>query len=146
MTEKYFVDTNVLVYARDAAVGEKQRRASEWLDYLWRNLNGRVSFQVLQEFYVTVTRKLKPGMDERSAQKAVRRFLVWAPAVIDASVLEQAWTIQARYGLSFWDALVIGTALLQNCDRVLTEDLQDGQDFEGLLVTDPFAHQPGSLE
>lgn len=146
MTEKYFVDTNLLVYARDAAVREKQRRASEWLDYLWRNLNGRVSFQVLQEFYVTVTRKLKPGMDEPSAQKAVRRFLVWDPAVIDARVLEQAWTIQARYGLSFWDALVIGTALLQDCDRVLTEDLQDGQDFEGLLVANPFTHQPGSLE
>lgn len=145
MTERYFVDTNVLVYARDTAVGQKQHRASEWMEHLWRTQSGRVSFQVLQEFFVTVTRKLRPGMDFAEAQKAVRRLFAWDPASIDNAVLEQAWTIQARYDVSFWDALVIATALLQKCERLLTEDLQDGQDFEGLVVANPFRHEPSSL-
>ena len=71
MTELVFVDTNVLVYARDAAAGEKQSRAAAWMVYLWRGRTGRVSFQVLQEYYVTLTRKLKPGLHQEADRKSV---------------------------------------------------------------------------
>ncbi|MBI4539827.1 MAG: hypothetical protein HY704_10010 [Gemmatimonadetes bacterium] len=79
MTGLVFVDTNILVYSRDASEPEKQPRAMEWLELLWRSRRGRISVQVLEEYYVTVTGKLKPGMDRAVARSDVRAFEAWKP-------------------------------------------------------------------
>ncbi|HSB61572.1 MAG TPA: PIN domain-containing protein [Vicinamibacteria bacterium] len=144
MTGPVFVDTNVLVYTRDAAEAEKQARASAWMRHLWGSRRGRLSYQVLGEFYVTVTCKLKPGLAHEEARKDLRALMVWRPQTIDSEVLERAWILESRHSLSFWDALVVGAAQQSACAYLLTEDLQDGQSFDGLVVVNPFTHAPDS--
>jgi predicted nucleic acid-binding protein len=145
MAGSVFVDSNVLVYSRDASETEKQKQAMVWMDYLWRTRAGRLSFQVLQEFYVTVTAKLDPGMDRESARKDVRSFLAWRPIPVDAHILDGAWHIQDRCLLSFWDALIISAAQVADCRYLLSEDLQEEQMFDKLKVVNPFHTFPESL-
>jgi len=144
MTEPVFVDTNVLIYARDAAAGEKQSRAVRWMGHLWRAETGRVSVQVLQEYYVTVTRKLNPGLPEEEARKDVRDLMTWRPQAVGDAVLEGAWMIEDRFGLSFWDALIVAAAQVAGCRYLLTEDLQHGQELDGVVVQSPFLVDPAS--
>lgn len=140
-----FVDTNVLVYARDASEPEKQPVAMNWLEALWGAREGRISVQVLQEFYVTVTAKLDPGLPEDQARADVRRLHVWDPLSIDASLLEDAWQIQDRYSFALWDATIVAAARRLGCRHLLTEDLQADQDLDGVLVIDPFATRPAEI-
>jgi len=79
MSDNIFVDTNVLVYSRDLSEPEKQPQALAWMNHLWSTRTGRTGFQVLQEFYVTVTQKLVPGLDQESAREDVRSLLSWGP-------------------------------------------------------------------
>lgn len=137
-----FVDANVLVYARDASQATKQRDAAKWLDHLWRSGTGRVSTQVLSEFYVTVTRKLDPGMSVSDARADVRDLLTWRPLGITSELLAEAWHVQDRFQFSYWDALIVAAARETGCDRLLTEDLHDGQDLDGLVVVSPFGTSP----
>ena len=145
MTDRVFVDTNVLVYSRDSTEVEKQRQALEWLSYLWKERGGRLSSQVLQEYYVTVTEKLKPGLDTAAARADVRSLLAWGPLPVDARTIEGAWAIQDRYALSWWDALIVSAAQIADCRYLLSKDLQDGQEFGGLRVINPFSNSPVSL-
>jgi len=140
-----FVDTNVLVYARDASESEKQPLASAWLETLWESREGRLSTQVLQEYYVAVTRKLDPGLDRAQARTDVRALEAWRPLDLDAPLLESAWEAEDRFGFVFWDTLIVAAARRLGCDHLLTEDLQDGQDLDGLVVIDPFRHEPGEI-
>jgi predicted nucleic acid-binding protein len=142
MTALAFVDTNLLVYARDAAHPRKQEQAAAWMRHLWTTKSGRLSYQILQEYYLTVTGKLKPGLPARAARDDVRALLTWYPVRPEGDILEGAWAIQDRFGLSWWDALVVSAALAVRCDMLLTEDLQDGQDFGGVRVVNPFANGP----
>lgn len=89
-----FVDTNVLVYARDAAQGAKQRMALEWMAALWEAGKGRLSMQVLHEYYVTVTRKLDPGMPVADARDDVQVLTSWSPVSLDADLAELAWQVE----------------------------------------------------
>lgn len=140
-----FVDTNVLVYSRDASAAEKQRRAREWLEALWRSRRGRLSRQVLHEYYVTVTQKLSPGMPRVEARADVRAFETWQPLASDLALLERAWSLQDSYAISFWDSLVVAAAMAAGCSHLLSEDLQAGQRFGELEVTDPFTTAPAEL-
>lgn len=140
-----FVDTNVLVYARDASEPEKQPAAMSWLNALWEARAGRLSVQVLQEYYVTVTAKLDPGLAPREARADVRRLATWDPLAIDDSLLEEAWNVQDRYGFALWDAAIVAAARRLGCGYLLTEDLQAGQDLGGIVVIDPFASGPGEI-
>jgi predicted nucleic acid-binding protein len=146
MTAKVFVDTNVIVYSRDASVPQKQKRAMSWMAHLWNNRIGKLSYQVLQEFYITVTVKLQPGLDPENARKDVRCLLAWQPIVVNEGVLENAWLVQDRYQVSWWDALVVSAAQLADCPYLLTEDLQENQKFGSLQVINPFHVEPTSLE
>ena len=146
MSELVFVDTNVLVYARDTRVADKQRRAHAWLDFLWETRRGRLSLQVLNEYYVTVTRKLKPGMPEEEARTSVRDLCYWLGPIDPPALLESAWDLQDRASISFWDALVVGAARTLRCRHVLTEDLPAGQELRGVRVVDPFATSPRELD
>lgn len=140
-----FVDTNVLVYAKDASEGTKQPRASEWIAALWRSHQGRISFQVLAEFYTTVTRKLSPGLSAAEATDEVHDLLAWAPVSIDAAIFEDALGLAGRFRLSLWDAQIVAAARAAGCQHLLTEDLQRGQLFDSVRVVDPFSELPGAL-
>jgi len=137
-----FVDTNVLVYARDPGQPAKQELADAWLEHLWQSAGTRVSTQVLNEYYVTVTRKLRHPMTTEAARADIADLAGWQPVGIDERLVRHAWQIEDRYGFHFWDALIVAAAKASGCDTLLTEDLQDGQDLDGLVVVDPFAHPP----
>jgi len=144
-TAPVFVDSNVLIYVRDSADADKQAQAAAWMAELWRSHRGRLSSQVLSEFHVNVTQKLRPGLDRETARADVRALSAWQPIPLDEPVFHEAWHIQDRYGLSFWDALIVGAARVCGCGYVLTEDLQDGQDLAGVRVVSPFLHRPGDI-
>jgi len=140
-----FVDTNVLVYALDRTAREKQRQAMGWMDGLWKKREGRISTQVLKEFYSTLTRKLRPGIDPVRARAEVEKFWAWNPIALDRAILAGAWQIQDRYGLSFWDCLIVASAAASGCAYLLTEDLQHDQDLGGIRVIDPFRVAPTDI-
>ena len=137
-----FVDTNVLVYLRDSRDAEKQRCCAEWMSRLWGARSGRVSHQVLHEYYVTVTGKLRPGLTQAEAREDVMALQAWAPPASGVALIEAAWDIQDRWAFSFWDSLIVASAVRQNCTLLLTEDLSHGQGLDGLLVVSPFRRSP----
>jgi predicted nucleic acid-binding protein len=139
MNELTFVDTNVLVYARDSRHAQKQRIAAEYLKALWLDRAGRTSVQVLSEFYVTVTRRLRPGLTPEDAWDETQMFMAWEPQAIDGEVLGSAREIERRYKISWWDAVVVAAAQMQGCAILLSEDLQHGTAFGALIVRNPFA-------
>lgn len=145
MTETVFVDTNVLVYARDLSEPEKQARAAGWIAALWETRRGRLSWQVLQEYYVTMTRKLDPPRDKEAVREDVLSLRSWKPIDRDFEAMELAWAIQDRHGLSWWDALIVAAAIGSNCRWLLTEDLQAGQEIMGVTVVDPFERLPSEI-
>jgi predicted nucleic acid-binding protein len=135
-----FVDSNVFLYAIDQANPKKHEAARMWRSELWKSRRGRISFQVLQEFYANVTRKHPSARDE--AQAEIRNLLAWGPVVLDAEILESGWKIQERFRLSFWDSLIVAAAKAASCQYLLTEDLQADQDLDGLVVVNPFRSGP----
>jgi predicted nucleic acid-binding protein len=144
MSVLVFVDANVFLYRHDIAKPEKQEAAAAWLSHLWRTRNGRVSMQVLQEFYVNATQKLRPGLDRRTAREEVRDLMAWSPIPVDGRLIEGAWSLQDRFGLSFWDSLIAAAARSAGCRFLLTEDLQHDQDLSGVRVLSPFLVRPSS--
>jgi predicted nucleic acid-binding protein len=145
MTAPVFVDTNVLVYSRDMRDAEKHARAREWLEVLWDTKRGRVSPQVLHEYYVTVTLNLRPGLPVAEARSDMRALVHWLVTVDPEALIESAWALQDRCSLSFWDALVVGAAQAMECGFVLTEDLPAGHELEGVLVVNPFATRSADI-
>lgn len=142
MTGRWFVDTNVFVYDHDSTEPAKQAAVRLWIEALWSQRLGATSMQVLNEYYHAVTRRLTPGLTDVVAWYYVSELLLWTPRAIDEEVLRQAWLVRDRFRLSWWDCLIVAAARLQQCDFLLTEDLQDGQDLGGVMVVDPFAHDP----
>ena len=140
-----FVDTNVLLYSEDRANADKHLAARDWLRVLWLRRCGRVSVQVLNEFYSNATRKLQPPMAAGDARAEVRRYQRWQPWLNDHATVEAAWAIESRFRFSYWDALVIAAALQQGCSWLLTEDLQHDQQIDGLRVINPFVVGPDIL-
>jgi len=138
MTVAVFVDTNILVYARDASEPAKRARATAWLEFLWREQSGRTSVQVLSEYYATLTRRLQPRVPSSEAWDAVSALLTWHPQATDGAVLQRGREIEQRYGLNWWDCLVVAAAQLQGCALLLSEDLQDGGVYGGVTVRSPF--------
>jgi len=142
MSALCFVDTNILVYSRDASEPQKQPRAREWMAHLWADRRGRISVQILSEYYVTVTRKLRPGLSRQDAWADVKALLAWQPVPMDAALIEEGYRQQEAFGLAWWDALVLTAAQRARCRYLLSEDFQEGQDFAGLVVVNPFRRAP----
>lgn len=136
--ETTFIDTNVLVYAYDADAREKHDAARARLEALWEDESGCVSTQVLQEFYVTVTRKLAKPLRRHAARDVVAAYATWPVHRPDVNDIVSASEFEERHRLSFWDALIVVSALRSGARELLTEDLQDGQDLDGLVVVNPF--------
>ncbi len=139
-----FVDTNVFVYAVDTDEPEKQATAIALLD----GLKGRiaVSAQVLNEYYVTVTRKLGRPQSSEQAERSVRSLAKLPVVDIDRGLVLAAIALSRSAQLSLWDAAIITAAQRAGCERLYSEDLKAGQVFEGVTVIDPFADSPRSAE
>jgi predicted nucleic acid-binding protein len=133
-----FVDTNVLIYAHDRSADAKHQQAKALLAELWENRAGCLSIQVLQEFYVNVTQKIARPLQPQDAAQIIADLSVWQvhqPAVED--VLD-AIRLQTRYHLAFWDAMLLASAIALGCTVVWTEDLNTGQLYDKVRVSNPF--------
>jgi len=138
MAALVFVDTTILVYAREAQDTVKRARAREWLEVLWRDLRGRTSIQVLNEYYAVLTQGAKYRVARESAWDDVLELLEWNPQEIDAEVLTRAHEIESRFQLNWWDCLIVAAAQAQACTLLLTEDLEDGADYGHVIARNPF--------
>jgi predicted nucleic acid-binding protein len=133
-----FFDTNVLVYVFDKRVPQKAVVAQRLLSECADRGDAVISIQVLQEFYVAVTRKLVPPLSQLEAEGVVREFGRLELVEPDLNLVVEAIAISHRYRLSFWDGLIIQSALRGGAEVLYTEDLQNGQVFEDLTVRNPF--------
>jgi predicted nucleic acid-binding protein len=134
-----FVDTNVLVYAHDHSEAHRQPIAQDLLNALWQTRTGVLSTQVLQEFYVVVTRKFDPPMRRAAAREIVALYGEWPVVRPDVALIVAASKLEERYAFSFWDALVVEAARRGGATRLLTEDLQAGRRIGELRIENPFA-------
>jgi predicted nucleic acid-binding protein len=133
-----FVDTNVLAYAHDRSETARQPVARARLEALWRDRSGALSTQVLQELYVVATRKLARPMPRATARRLVALYAEWPVVEVDVPLILAASELEERHRLSFWDALIVEAARRAGAARLLSEDLQDGREIAGVLVTNPF--------
>jgi predicted nucleic acid-binding protein len=133
-----FVDTNILIYSRDSRNATKQTLAHEWLQQLWRNRTGRTSVQVLSEYYVNVTRKLKPGLSPQIAWDDVEALQAWKPQAIDVALLNRSRNVERLHRLSWWDSMIVAAAQEQRCTLLLSEDLSHGTHYGDVKVCNPF--------
>jgi predicted nucleic acid-binding protein len=141
MPTPVFVDTDVLIHARDDREPFKQSVAKQWLEKLWAERSMRTSMQVLSEYYYNVTRKTKPAISADVAWEQVESLLELNPQATDHVLLERAHVVERRYQLSWWDSLIVAAAQLQSCALLLTEDLHDGTLFGDVRVCNPFKHK-----
>jgi predicted nucleic acid-binding protein len=138
MGDKYFVDTNILIYAHDTAAGAKHERARAIIEELWRNRSGVVSTQVLQELTVNLRRKAGRPLDGKKTREIVADYLSWHVVVNGGESILEALDLEERYRISFWDALVIHAALVSGAEILYSEDLSHGQVYGSVQVVNPF--------
>ena len=136
--DKIFVDTNVLVYSHDVDAERKHQIAQNILLELWKNRNGVLSVKVLQEFYVTMTRKVLHPIHPNRVRNIIRDYFSWHIEINDFNSILIASRIGEDYKISFWDALIVAAALKAKADKILTEDLKAGQIIEGMPIENPF--------
>ncbi len=137
MSAKSFVDTNVLIYAHDIDAGFKREIAGALLRELWIGRTGVLSIQVLQEFYVNVTRKLASPLPKDSARRVVDSYAIWCGEMTTAEI-DAAFRIEDESRIGFWDALIVAAAVKSGAERILSEDLNAGQMIAGIRVENPF--------
>lgn len=135
MTDAVFVDTNILVYAHDRNAGDKRVRAAQTLERLWDERTGRVSIQVLQEFYVTATQKLATA--RASAREVILTYTPWVHYPTTPETILRASEISELAQLSFWDALIVASAEQAGATQLYTEDLNAGQTIAGVRIINP---------
>jgi predicted nucleic acid-binding protein len=138
-----FVDTHVLLVADDAYDVARQARAREWLQVLWQRRAGRVSTQVLNAYYVSATRHF--AMPQGDARAKLRRYQLWQPWQIDHQTVETAWGVEARFGLPYWDALIVAAAAQSGATHVLSLDLPHGQQMDGVTILSPMKATPADV-
>ena len=136
MSERVFVDTNVFVYADDAGAKTKRARAREVLSELIRDRRAVVSTQVMQEYYAAAIRKLRLPPDK--ARSRVERLSRLDTIVVRPAIILAAIDLHRLHSLSFWDALVVKSASIAGCARLLSEDLANGQVIDGVKIENPF--------
>lgn len=133
-----FVDTNILLYAYDVSAGKKHEIAKELLKELWDTRKGCLNTQVLQEFYVTITKKVKKPLSPSQASQIISDLGVWNLDTPDVGDILEAIKISQRYIISFWDSLIICSAINLDCDIIWSEDLNSEQYFDKVKVINPF--------
>jgi predicted nucleic acid-binding protein len=132
-----FVDTNILVYAYDISAGAKHEAAKRALIHLWRTGAGVVSTQVLQELYVTLTRKIPRPLEIAEALEIIEDMTAWDVVVNDGTSILEAVRLERRAKISFWDALIVAAAVRGGAAVLVSEDLPSGRSFEGVKIENP---------
>jgi predicted nucleic acid-binding protein len=138
MTAKTFVDTNVLIYAHDVDATSKHEIARSILRELWNERAGVLSMQVLQEFYVNVTRKIASPLRKDAARLVVNSYSIWCVETTPAEIAA-AFRIEDESRIGFWDALIVASAAKAGTVRILSEDLNARQMIAGIRIENPFA-------
>lgn len=143
-SDRTFVDTNVLIYAHDVDAGRKHEVAKHLLRGLWEERAGLLSTQVLQEFYVNATRKIRKPLTKAEARAVVDTYAPWCVEGITTNDLSAAFQIEDQSHIGFWDALIIAVAARAGARRLVSEDLNAGQSIAGVTIHNPFtgAAQP----
>jgi len=139
---KSFVDTNIIVYAYDITAGEKHHLAKAVIMDLWRSGRGIVSTQILQELYVTLTRKIPHPLQTAQAKEIIEDTLTWDVVVNDGESILQAIALEVQEKLSFWDALVVAAAARGGAEILLSEDLPAGRTIAGVRIVNPLLYSP----
>lgn len=138
MKDKIFIDTNILVYAHDLDAGIKHDEAAETVERLWESGQGILSTQVLQELYVTLTRKIPQPLDRTVVRRMVKNYASWDVVINGPEIIILASELEEIHKISFWDAMIVASAFYGNASAILTEDLNHGQFMEGILIKNPF--------
>ena len=139
----WFVDRNLVLYAFDPADAVKHKVAQQWLELLWNSRSGRISWQVLNEFYANAERKLKVPPPE--ARRAVEELAEWQPLGFHMSLLLRAWHWMDDAGVTYWDALILASAENLGCRCLLSEDFQHGRQYGSVQVVNPFRNDPSKF-
>lgn len=138
MSDKYFVDTNILMYAHDRLAGPKHEKAKALVEELWTTRSGVLSTQVLQELCVNIRRKTKRPPSAAETRDLVSDYLRWEIVVNTPNSTVEALDLEARHHVSFWDALIIHAANVAGATILYSEDLSDGQTYGSVRVINPF--------
>jgi predicted nucleic acid-binding protein len=138
MSVESFVDTNILLYAHDREAGSKNTIAAETVKRIWDDRSGAVSTQVLQEFYVNLRKRTRPALSSKEARQIVEDYLAWHVETITPASILRASDLEARYRISFWDAMIVESAMESGAEILLTEDLNHGQRYGTVLARNPF--------
>ena len=133
-----FVDTNILVYAYDSSAGDKHEIAKKEIGALWDSGFGLISTQVLQELYVTLTKKVPKPVSPDLAKPIIQDLLQWKVIINDGTSILEAIEIQKKHRFGFWDALVVQAAVKGGANVLLSEDFESGCSFDGLTIRNPF--------
>jgi predicted nucleic acid-binding protein len=134
-----FVDSNILIYAHDLDAGVKRERAVAKLRELWNSGTGRLSVQVLQEFYVNATQKLATPIARSTAREIIKTYGVWVHHATSVETVTRATEISDLVRISFWDALIVAAAEEADADELLSEDLNATQTIVGIRVVNPLS-------
>jgi predicted nucleic acid-binding protein len=138
--DRFFVDTNVLLYTYDIKDEAKRKRARMWMEWLWQSATAHLSWQVLQEFYYNAVLKLDVPPDQ--ARLAVSSWSEWHPPDVTLGLFERAWFWMDQARISFWDALIVSAAERSRCRWLLSEDFQSGRQFGAITIVNPFESEP----
>ena len=133
-----FVDTNILIYAYDVDAGAKHASAKALLKKLWLARDGMVSTQVLQEFYVNATRKIRTPLPKPVVRAVIADYTPWCVAGVTPADIMSACALEDSARLSFWDALIVAVATRSGALRIVSEDLNAGQSIAGVTIENPF--------
>jgi len=138
MSDKYFVDTNILVYAHDRSAGAKHDRARTLIEQLWQSGNGVLSTQVLQELCLNLRRKTNRPLQIEETRRLLQDYLRWEIVVNSPESVLQALEIEDRYKTSFWDALILHAAEISGAAVLYSEDFSANQNYGSVRVVNPF--------
>jgi len=141
MTGKTFVDSNILIYAHDLEAGIRHQVSAGRISELWSARTGMLSTQVLQEFYVNVTQKIKTPISRSAAREVVRDYAPWVRSFITAGTVARGSEIAEIWQLSFWDAMILAAAEQSEAEVLLTEDLTHGANVAGVRIENPFRRE-----
>lgn len=136
----FFTDTNILLYSTDPADPLKQRAASQWLELLWEGGSGRISWQVLHEFYANAVKKIRTPSPK--ARATVEAFMLWEPIDTSPDLIRRAWHWSDKAQLSYWDGLIVAAAERSGCRWLLSEDFQSGRTLGQVTIVNPLQASP----
>jgi len=139
---KIFVDTNIIIYAYDVSAGNKYKKAQDVMNDLWNSGRGIISTQVLQEFFVNVTGKIELPLDITTARAIVKDLLKWETVIVNGEVILEAVDIHREHKCSFWDSMIIASAIEGGAGTLFSEDFSDKLTIKGLAINNPFVGHP----